>query len=91
MRSARRPLLWAAGRPFRRPELSAREVEVLIAWMHTDSKSEVGRQLFITTSTVNTHLARIREKYVNVGRPARTKAALAARAIQDGLIDLFDL
>lgn len=71
--------------------LSHREVEVLIAWLQTDSKEEVGRLLFITKSTVNTHLARIRAKYGNVGRPARTKAALAARAIQDGYIDLFDL
>lgn len=91
VRSARRPSLSMVGRPVQRPALSAREVEVLIAWLHTDSKSQVGRQLFITTSTVSTHLVRIRDKYANVGRPARTKAALAARAIQDGLIDLFDL
>ena len=91
VRSGRRLSLLPIGRTWRRPVLSAREVEVLIAWLHTDSKSEVGRQLFITTSTVNTHLVRIRQKYANVGRPARTKAALAARAIQDGLIDLFDL
>jgi DNA-binding CsgD family transcriptional regulator len=91
VRGARRPSLWAIDRPVRRPELSAREIEVLIAWLHTDSKAEVGRELFITTSTVSTHLVRIRDKYANVGRPARTKAALAARAIQDGLIDLFDL
>lgn len=87
---ARRPTPRAADR-LRRPALSAREIEVLVAWLHTDSKSEVARALFITTSTVNTHLTRMREKYANVGRPARTKVALAARAIQDGLIDLFDL
>ena len=34
---------------------------------------------------------RIRAKYDAVGRPARTKAALAARAIQDGYVALWDL
>ncbi|HEY9267080.1 MAG TPA: helix-turn-helix transcriptional regulator [Mycobacterium sp.] len=82
---------WSVGAPLKRPVLSPREIEVLVAWLHTDSKEDVGRALFITRSTVNTHLSRIREKYENVGRPARTKAALAARAIQDGFVDLFDL
>lgn len=71
--------------------LSSREIEVLVAWLHTDRKADVARTLFITPSTVNTHLIRIRKKYSDVGRPARTKAALAARAIQDGFVDLFDL
>jgi DNA-binding CsgD family transcriptional regulator len=70
----------------RRPVLSAREKEVLIAWLATDSKTAVGRALFITTATVRTHIQRIREKYDAVGRPAPTKAALTVRAIQDGLI-----
>lgn len=78
-------------RPLQRPELSVREIQVLIAWLHTDSKTAVGRALYITTSTVNSHLCRIRTKYAKVGRPAPTKAALAARAIQDGIVDLFDL
>lgn len=83
--------MWLADRPLERPALSGREIEVLVAWLHTDSKAEVGRALFITTSTVNTHLGRIRGKYASVGRPARTKAALAARAIQDGIVDLYDI
>lgn len=74
-----------------RPTLSEREVEVLIAWMHTESKAGVGRELFIAPCTVSTHLERIRAKYAAVGRPARTKAALTARAIQDGLVSLDDL
>ncbi|MDO0934804.1 hypothetical protein QQY66_25140 [Streptomyces sp. DG2A-72] len=36
-------------------------------------------------------LDRVRIEYANVGRPARTKASLVARAIQDGLIDVNDL
>ena len=37
------------------------------------------------------YLDRVRIKYANAGRPAATKAALVARAIQDGLIHPEDL
>jgi DNA-binding CsgD family transcriptional regulator len=78
-----------AGRP--RPELAPREKEVLLAWILNDNKDEVARQLQISTTTVRTHLQRIRDKYAAAGRPAPTKAALLARAIQDGMIDVNDL
>lgn len=42
----------------------------------------------VSTSTVNTYLDRVRIEYANAGRPAATKAALLAGAIQDGLIGL---
>jgi DNA-binding NarL/FixJ family response regulator len=74
-----------------RPRLGRRETEVLIAWFQTESKSLVGRQLHIEATTVRTHLQRIRAKYAAVGRPAPTKAALVARAVQDGLISINDL
>jgi DNA-binding CsgD family transcriptional regulator len=73
------------------PYLSTREKEVLIAWLKTDSKIAVGQSLFITASTVRTHIQRIREKYEAVGRPAPTKSALTVRAIQDGFITVDDL
>lgn len=73
------------------PELSPREREVLLAWVECDSKVAVADALFIALGTVNTHLARIRIKYEAVGREARTKAALVARALQDGLVELDDL
>lgn len=75
----------------RRPNLSAREIEVLIAWLRTESKTAVGHTLYITAATVRTHIQRIREKYDAAGRPASTKAALTVRAIQDGLITVEDL
>lgn len=81
----------AAGITQRRPNLSTREVEVLIAWLRTDSKTAVGNTLYITAATVRTHIQRIRDKYDAVGRPAPTKAALTVRAIQDGLITVDDL
>ncbi|WP_207840253.1 helix-turn-helix domain-containing protein [Williamsia soli] len=72
------------------PPLSAREIEVLLAWFAADSKGEAAAALFITSATVSTHITRIRGKYDLVGRPARTKAQLLARAIQDGITALDD-
>jgi DNA-binding CsgD family transcriptional regulator len=74
-----------------RPNLTEREREVLVAWFQTESKELVARRLFLSPSTVRTHLQRIRAKYAAVGRPALTKAALVARAIQDGLISVEEL
>ena len=75
----------------RRPRLAPREKEVLIAWFRTDSKDEAGQQLLIAPTTVRTILQRVRAKYDAIGRPASTKAALVARAIQDGIIGIDDL
>ncbi|MCV7219713.1 LuxR family transcriptional regulator [Mycolicibacterium elephantis] len=74
-----------------KPCLAAREIEVLLSWLQTESKEMVAEHLHISPTTVRTHLQRIRAKYAAVGRPARTKAALAARAIQDGLLTVDDL
>lgn len=71
-----------------RLNLSERETEVLAAWLRTDSKDEVGRLLHITPATVRTHLQRVRMKYAAVGRPASSKSALLARAVEDGIIGL---
>lgn len=80
-----------ATRAYPKPKLSQREIEVLRAWLNLDSKSAVAESLFISLGTVNTHLARIRVKYNEVGRGASTKAALVARAIQDGIVSIDDL
>ncbi|WP_245555524.1 LuxR C-terminal-related transcriptional regulator [Gordonia soli] len=71
-----------------RPELSDREIEVLIAWLGADSKDDAASGLFISASTVSTHLSRIRAKYAAVGRAAPTKTHLFARALQDGYTTL---
>ncbi len=81
----------AGTRPTAQVQLSDREREILVTWLKTDSKTAVAQELYLTPSTVRTYLQRIREKYDRVGRPARTKAALAARAIQDGYIRLDEL
>jgi DNA-binding NarL/FixJ family response regulator len=74
-----------------RANLAPREKEVLIAWFRTESKDLVARQLHIAPTTVRTHLQRVRAKYAAVGRPASTKAALVARAIQDGIVNVDDI
>jgi DNA-binding NarL/FixJ family response regulator len=74
-----------------RANLAPREKEVLIAWFGTESKDLVARQLQIAPTTVRTHLQRVRAKYAAVGRPAPTKAALVARAIQDGIVNVDDI
>ncbi|WP_254849104.1 LuxR family transcriptional regulator [Mycobacterium sp. GA-1841] len=48
-------------------------------------------QMYVTEHTLSTHIERIRRKYDAVGRAAPTKAAMLARALQDGLIDIDDL
>ncbi|MYR05753.1 LuxR family transcriptional regulator [Gordonia sp. SID5947] len=73
------------------PSLTTREIEVLRTWLMLDSKTAVAEALFISLGTVNTHLTRIRVKYSDAGRTASTKAALVARAVQDGLISLDEL
>lgn len=70
------------------PALSHREVDVLLEWLRSDSKAVAAQNLFISVGTLNTHLARVRAKYVRAGRPASTKAALVVRALQDGLTTL---
>lgn len=77
--------------PPSRPTLTQREIEVLRAWLLLDSKVLVTRELHIAMGTVNTHLTRIRTKYARVGRHAKTKASLAARAIQDGILSIDEL
>ena len=74
-----------------RPLLSDREREVLLAWFESDSKNLVARRFGLSAKTIDTYIARVRIKYAEVGRPASTKAALVARALQDGLVDLDNL
>ncbi|MGH4009309.1 MAG: hypothetical protein ACRDTH_14350 [Pseudonocardiaceae bacterium] len=64
---------------------------MLLAWLESDSKNLVAQRFHLSTNTVDTHINRVRVKYADAGRPATTKAALVARALQDGLIDLAEL
>lgn len=68
-----------------------RESEVLLPWFRTESTQIVAQALRIAPATVNSHLDRARTKYAAAGRPASTKSALLARAIQDRRISSEEL
>lgn len=87
----REPATERSSLPSRRPVLSDREVEVLTAWLVSDSKREVTKRLFLAESTVSTYIQRVRAKYQAAGRPARTKVRLLVHAVEDGYIKLDDL
>ncbi|MFD6857097.1 LuxR C-terminal-related transcriptional regulator [Rhodococcus sp. NPDC060086] len=78
-------------RTYSSPQLSARETEILREWLLCESKSETASRLFVTAATVSTHIARIRDKYMRVGRPANTKTSLLVRALQDGVVSIDEL
>ncbi|WP_110797511.1 LuxR C-terminal-related transcriptional regulator [Mycolicibacterium llatzerense] len=73
-----------------RPHLTERQREVILAWLQYGTKERVAEELFVTASTVKTHLQRVRQSYTDAGRPASSKFALFIRAVQDGLIDIRD-
>lgn len=75
----------------RAPTLGERELDALLAWLRHDSKRAAAAEIYVSESTVSTHIERIRGKYAALGRPANTKAAMLARAIQDGLLDIDEL
>ena len=68
------------------PALSAQERQALLLWFQGMSKASVGRRMAITENTVRQYIDRARMKYAATGRPAPTKDALLARAIEDGLV-----
>jgi two-component system nitrate/nitrite response regulator NarL len=69
-----------------RPSLSNQERQALLLWFQGMSKASVGRRMSITENTVRQYIDRARMKYAALGRPALSKDALLARAIEDGII-----
>jgi two-component system nitrate/nitrite response regulator NarL len=69
-----------------RPRLSEQERTALRWWFQGMPKQSVALRMNLSVHTVNQYIARARLKYVKAGRPSPTKAALLARAIEDGLI-----
>lgn len=66
----------------RHPELTDRERDVLRHLCEGGSAAEIGRQLFLGSATVRTHLSRIYEKLGVSGR-----AAAVAIALRTGLVE----
>ena len=68
------------------PSLSPQERRALVLYASGLPMKSVARQLDISVETAKTYLGRVREKYAQVGREARTKIALHRRAVEDGLL-----
>lgn len=64
--------------------LSPRQQDVLTLYASGEKAERVARMTGLTPHTVNDYLARIRIKYADAGRPARTKTDLYKRAVEDG-------
>ena len=69
----------------RRPKLSPREREILVAVGNGTPHKAIARQLGITMSTVQTHLERVRYKYASVGRTIDHAAHYSERVREDNL------
>ncbi|MCS4276805.1 DNA-binding NarL/FixJ family response regulator [Mycetocola sp. BIGb0189] len=84
-------LEWAsaieADRQFAVAQLGPRERDVLSLYASGLPLKDVAVELGIAPSTVKEYLNRIRGKYVEVGRPARTKLELLRRAVEDGILE----
>jgi two-component system, NarL family, nitrate/nitrite response regulator NarL len=69
----------------RRPHLSPRERQILIAVGNGTPHKAIARKLGITMSTVQTHLERVRYKYALVGRPIDHAGHYSERLREDSL------
>jgi DNA-binding NarL/FixJ family response regulator len=68
------------------PPLSQQERRALVLYASGLPLKSVAEHLDISTETAKTYLGRVREKYAQAGREARTKIALHRRAVDDGLL-----
>ncbi len=87
-------LEWAtaidADREFAKAQLGRREREILHLYASGLPLRRAAEQLGIGYSTAREYLDRIRDKYVEVGRPAPTKVDLLRRAVEDGILPGLD-
>ncbi len=68
------------------PDLSARELDALRLYASGLKLVSVARQMGISPHTAKEYLDRVRQKYQQVGRQARTRTELYAAASRDGLL-----
>ena len=70
--------------------LSDLEAQILAHYASGESSASVARALSVSKNTVNTYIARIRDKYRESGRPAESRVGLFRRAAEDGLVSYYD-
>ena len=84
---------WAAAldadEDFVAEHLSDLEAQILAHYASGESSASVARALSVSKNTVNTYIARIRDKYRESGRPAESRVDLFRRAAEDGLVSYF--
>ena len=69
------------------PALSERELEVLRALGMGLADKQIARLMGISEDTVKEYLRRIRAKYTERGRPAKSRVDLFRRSLEDGVSD----
>jgi DNA-binding NarL/FixJ family response regulator len=72
------------------PRLSDQEQRALELYTAGLTIAKVAAHMNVAPSTVKEYLARVREKYSQVGRPARTRTDLLREALRDGTINSVD-
>lgn len=68
------------------PDLSPRELDALRLYASGLKLTAVAHRMGISPHTAKEYLDRVRGKYAQVGRPARTRTELYAEASRDGLL-----
>ena len=85
---------WAAAldadEDFVADHLSDLEARILTHYASGASSACVARTLSVSKNTVNTYIARIRDRYREAGRHADSRVDLFRRAAEDGLVSYFE-
>ena len=85
---------WAAAldadEDFLADHLSDLEARILTHYASGERSACVARTLSVSKNTVNTYIARIRDKYREAGRHADSRVDLFRRAAEDGLVSYFE-
>ncbi|MGW4215106.1 response regulator [Lentzea sp. NPDC004789] len=68
------------------PDLSDQEIRALTLYAAGLPMKTVARQMGVSVHTAKCYVDRVREKYAQAGREARTKFELRQRALEDNLI-----
>ena len=71
----------------RTPALSPQELRALTLYASGLPLKSVAWRLGVTVYTAKGYIDRVRQKYADVGREARTKLELHLRAVEDGWLD----
>jgi two-component system nitrate/nitrite response regulator NarL len=70
-----------------RPQLSPQEGRLLSYYARGMTLEAAARKIGVSPRTAEDYLSRVKKKYAEAGRPARTKLELAQRFSEDGLQD----